>query len=499
MMIPTAIGNLCNASDLLEVWIDPVNRKDIVQFTSKGIIIETIRGSSARAIVSPSQYDELKQMGFHVQLIGDKRVNRNFDGYHTYESLTTELIGIQAAHPDICRLISIGKSYLGKDLWFMKITDHPDTDEDEPEVKYIATMHGDEPVGMELTLYLIRYLTDNYGSDSRITHLINEIELWIMPLMNPDGLGQQNRMNAQGFDLNRSFPDRVSDPINTVTGRPIEVQHIMNWQFHHSPVLGANFHGGALVVNYPFDSDPDYWATYSKTPDDDVFIQMSLTYSSANLSMFNNPEFYHGITNGIAWYIVFGGMQDWNYVWMGCHEVTLEVCNEKAPNILDIPKLWNENRESMIAYMEWALKGIRGIVTDSATHTPLPATIRVVGRDHNVFTDPDVGNYHRILLPGIYTIEVSSKGYATKRIENIIVQSDTATRIDVQLDYLYYSDLNQDGKWDIADAIIILQMLTGIKIDLPAQFQFKDDSNFDGRIGMEEVINVFRNVSAYDQ
>ena len=58
--------------------------------------------------------------------------------YHSYSELTTELGAYAAAHPDIARLVSIGRSIQGRDLWAMKITDNPDAEEDEPEVKYVA-------------------------------------------------------------------------------------------------------------------------------------------------------------------------------------------------------------------------------------------------------------------------------------------------------------------------------------------------------------------------
>jgi carboxypeptidase D len=173
--------------------------------------------------------------------------------YHDYTALPTKLQQVAAAYPAITRLVSAGQSVQGRELWWLKITDNPDADEDEPGFKYISTMHGDEPVGTELLIRLIDHLTTGYGSDSRVRQIVDQVELWVLPMMNPDGNTLSQRYNAGGVDLNRDFPDQFTDPIDTTAGRAIETQRLMNWQFGHNTVLSANFHTGAVVVNYPFD------------------------------------------------------------------------------------------------------------------------------------------------------------------------------------------------------------------------------------------------------
>ena len=115
----------------------------------------------------------------------------------------------------------------------------------EPEFRYISTMHGDEWLGNEMCLYLIDHLTDNYGSDPDITEMVDEIDIWIMPLMNPDGYVSGSRYNANFVDLNRNFPDPYTSPDNTTDGREPETAVIMNWSFASSFSLSANFHAGA--------------------------------------------------------------------------------------------------------------------------------------------------------------------------------------------------------------------------------------------------------------
>ncbi len=357
--------------------------------------------------------------------------------YHSYDEIVTELQGIAAANPDLCQLYNIGPTVQGRALWFMKISDNVDIEEDELEFKYISTMHGDEPVGMEMCLNFINMLVDRYGIDPEITDLVNETEIWVMPLMNPDGYTMGTRYNANGVDLNRDFPDRVDDPVNTPAGRAIETQDVMLWNFDHQPVFSANFHTGALVANYPWDHCFDPQANHAYTDDHDVFLAAAQTYSYNNPPMWNNNwgSFQNGTVNGVDWYQISGGMQDWNYVWMGDMDITMELSNISWPPSSALPGLWEDNRDAMIAYIQFAHRGVRGIVTDAVTGLPLAAEIEVSGRDDYVtFTDPDVGDYHRVLMPGIYDLEIRSFGYWSAHLNGVEVFEGEPTRMDVALE-----------------------------------------------------------------
>ncbi len=420
--------------DVAVVRIDGISHDQVTRLTLDGFDVAGVRADTARLYVTPEQYFELLRRGFDVKRLPTPGADSGARaGYRSFAQLSSDLQALEAANPTIFDLKSIGTSVQGRDLWFMKISDNVAAEEDEPEFKYISTMHGDEPVGTELCVYLIEHLAAQYGSDQEITDLVNETEIWIMPLMNPDGYESGSRYNANGVDLNRDFPDRVTDPVNTVTGRTKETRRVMNWGFDHSPVMSANFHTGALVVNYLYDSDPDPYTWYSACPDDALVIEMSLTYSELNSPMYNSWYFSQGITNGAAWYVIYGGMQDWNYVWQGCFDATIELSDDPWPPSSSLPGLWNDNRDSMLAYMEWCHKGVRGLVTDSVTGAPIDATVEVEGIDHEVFTDPDVGDYHRILLPGTYDLTFTADGYFSQTINNITVGSGDAIRVDVPM------------------------------------------------------------------
>jgi carboxypeptidase T len=143
------------------------------------------------------------------------------EGYHSYTELTTQVAAVAAAHPDIVSRFSIGKSYKGRDLWAVKISDNVAIDEPEPEVLFDAGHHADEHMGTEMTLHILHWLVDGYGSDARITDIVNTREVWIVFLMNPDGaefdikndrfhFWRKNRQptpgsSSIGTDLNRNY------------------------------------------------------------------------------------------------------------------------------------------------------------------------------------------------------------------------------------------------------------------------------------------------------
>ena len=316
-------------------------------------------------------------------------------------------------YPNICQLVQFGTSVQNRPLLMLKISDNATIEENEPELKYFGSIHGDEVVGYDMLIRLIQLLTTQYGIDPRITNMVNNTEIWINPMLNPDGYAAGIRYNANGIDLNRNFP--MPTGVQHPDGEPwaAETIAVMDFSNAHDFDLALNFHGGSLVINYPWDY------TTTLTPDNDLLIEMALTYSRENLPMYNSTEFLHGIVNGAAWYIVTGSMQDWNYHYTDCIEMTAEISNNKWPPASTLDTFWNENRESMLKYIEFAQNGVKGIVTNSSG-TPISATITVAGNSKLEHTDLPIGDYHRLLLPGTYQITASADGYIPQTV-NITV------------------------------------------------------------------------------
>ncbi len=363
--------------------------------------------------VTPAEAEALTRQGYRIRPIPNEglRAFRQYgpgtaglEAWPTYSQYVTRMQNLAAAHPDIVRLFSIGESVQMRDIWMLKITDNPDLDEDEPEVKYTSTIHGDEPVGTEMTIRLAELLADNYGTDPVLSALVNEMEIWLCPLHNPDGYVNGSRYNAHGVNLNRDFPDPITDPNDDPTGREPETRAMMLVGYDNRFVMGANYHGGAQVVNYPWDSFVGY------APDDAIFYDYGVGYAVRNPYIWNGG-FPNGVTRGWEWYIIHGGMQDWAYHWRHEHHVTIELSNTKWPPYSQMDSHWDANRDAMLWWMERSLTGARGVVLDAVTGEPLDATVDVVQLGKPVQTDSDAGNYHRLLLPGTYTLAVTSEGY----------------------------------------------------------------------------------------
>ena len=108
-------------------------------------------------------------------------------GYHTYAEVTSETLAITQAYPAIVRRVSLGKSFEGRDLWALKVSDNVGVNEAEPEVLIDANQHAREHLTVEQAMYLLNELTSQYASDQRIRDVVDSREIWIVPTVNPDG------------------------------------------------------------------------------------------------------------------------------------------------------------------------------------------------------------------------------------------------------------------------------------------------------------------------
>ncbi|KAG8450429.1 hypothetical protein GDO86_002911 [Hymenochirus boettgeri] len=377
------------------------------------------------------------------------------DHYYNYEQLSELLRSLQKAHPELCSLGTLGRSVQGRELWYVRLTVTPQSvPPDRPQFKYIGNMHGDETVSRQVLVYLTQYLLAQYGRDARITRLLNTTDIYIVPSLNPDGYeraqegncaGQKGgRSNAHNKDLNRSFPDQFSQ-VGAHTDFTLvpEVVAMMDWIRANRFVLSGNLHGGSVVASYPYDDSPQHIQEghYSKSPDDKVFKYLAKAYAENHPVMKTGQPgcqgesevFQDGITNGAQWYDVSGGMQDYNYVWANCFEVTFELSCCKYPLASKLAQEWEYNRESLIKFIEMVHIGAKGSVKDYVTGKEIEnATISVEGIDHNITTGK-VGDFQRLLAPGMYNITASGTGYLPQTIYDVEVKEGPATLIEFSL------------------------------------------------------------------
>lgn len=340
----------------------------------------------------------------------------SFADYPHFPEVKAKLEALAAKYPKLMKLTSIGQSIKGRDLLVMKISDNVEVDEVEPEFKYISSMHGDEITGRELTIRLIEEIGEKYGKDRELTDLVNNTELFIMPSMNPDGSELHQRGNARGVDLNRNFPD-MRETQNSSKGREVETQLVMAYQATRKFSLSANFHGGTIVANYPWDS------IYDLHPLNDLVIELSQGYADLNPEMKASREFDGGITNGAQWYIVRGGMQDWSYIWFNDLQITVELSHTKWPSYSDIPDFYRSNRDSMVQYMKEIHRGAGFKISRPGVE----GTVAIVDGKSN----KDMGSYsfsgsefYKVLPVGDYIFNVKEKGSASARSLNVRVDKN---------------------------------------------------------------------------
>ncbi|KAM6988122.1 carboxypeptidase D isoform 2-T2 [Tautogolabrus adspersus] len=383
-----------------------------------------------------------------------EEIVETYSKYYNYVELTGRLQSLAQSYPHIAALSSIGQSVEGRELWVMRITKDPNADAPgRPKFKYVGNMHGDETVSRQVLVYLVEYLLTKYGEEPRITELVNTTDIYIMPSMNPDGFEKSKegdcggesggRNNAKDMDLNRSFPDQY-DGTSTNPDKTPEVMAVIRWIQEKKFVLSGNLHGGTVVASYPFDDSASHQRQghYSQSADDSLFRHLALVYSQHHDVMKtgqpNCPDtmdetFKDGITNGAQWYDVPGGMQDYNYLYGNCLEITMELSCCKYPPAYELQKEWDLNRESLLAYIEQVHIGVHGYVKEAVDGTALSDVSIVVESIRHNLTTGEYGEYYRLLLPGTYNITAVASGYTSMTVQGVQVMEGKATELNFTL------------------------------------------------------------------
>ncbi|KAG2462598.1 inactive carboxypeptidase-like protein X2 [Polypterus senegalus] len=387
--------------------------------------------------------------------------------HHSYKEMRQLMKVVNEMCPNITRIYNIGKSHNGQKLYAIEISDNPGEHEvGEPEFRYSAGAHGNEILGRELLLLLMQFMCQEYlAGNPRIIHLVEATRIHLLPSINPDGydkaaeVGSElggwslGRWTQDGIDINHNFPDLNSilweaesrkwvprKPSNHHIPIPewylsenatvaAETRAVIAWMEKIPFVLGGNLQGGELVVTYPYDMSRTQWSTkeYTPTPDDHVFRWLAFSYASthrlmtdASRRVCHTEDFAKedGTINGASWHTVAGSMNDFSYLHTNCFELSMYVGCDKFPHQSELPQEWENNRESLIVFMEQVHRGIKGVVRDIQGKGIPNAIVAVEGINHDIRTAAD-GDYWRLLNPGEYKVTARAEGYslATKVCE----------------------------------------------------------------------------------
>ncbi|XP_048865352.1 inactive carboxypeptidase-like protein X2 isoform X2 [Brienomyrus brachyistius] len=379
--------------------------------------------------------------------------------HHGYKEMRQLMKTVNEMCPDITRIYNIGKSYNGLKLYAIEITDNPGQHEQgEPEFRYTAGSHGNEVLGRELLLLLMQFMCQEYlVGNLRVRHLVEETRIHLLPSVNPDGyekvfeLGSElggwslGRWTQDGLDIHHNFPDLNSVlweaesrkwvsrkvlnhhlPIpewyysknHTVA---VETRALISWMEKIPFVLGGNLQGGELVVTFPYDKARSQWKVQEQSPtaDDPVFRWLAFSYASTHRLMTDagrrvchTEDFAkeEGTINGASWHTAPGSMNDFSYLHTDCFELSMYVGCDKFPHESELAAEWENNRESLLVFMEQVHRGIKGVVRDMQGRGIANGTISVEGINHDIHTAAD-GDYWRLLNPGEYRVTVRAQGY----------------------------------------------------------------------------------------
>jgi hypothetical protein len=430
-----------------EVTIPYTDRKSIDLLTVN-ISILSVKNKIVYVSLSPLTVEWFILQKYEYQIVGKiqtkglvsaSNLNQamNWDKYPTYLQYDSIMQSFSKLYPSLCRLDTIGTSVNGKLVLALKISGNPAIDGYKPAVFYTSTMHGDETGGFIMMLHLADYLLKNYSVSSRVKNLVDNLEIWINPLANPDGtygsgntITSPTRYNANGYDLNRNFPD----PFTPNTVKQKETLDMMKFMRKHNFVLSANFHSGEEVVNYPWDR----WLSRFHA-DDSWFNSISRAYADT-AHVYAGPAYMNfldnGVTRGAVWYIVYGGRQDFMTWELQGREVTIEIDDQYVTPAAQLTLLWQNNWHSLLGYLENALYGIHGLVRDVNTHNPVPAKVFIDGYDKDssqVYSDTLTGSFVRFLSPGLWNLTFSAKDYRPVTMSNINVTSRQETDLIVDM------------------------------------------------------------------
>ena len=415
-----------------------VDKPAEIQAISNICSVDGTDGHTVVAYANQQEYDKLLQAGYQpnlqtppslreeAKMWDGNRATYAWDSYLSYGDYVSMMEGFPSSVTNgaNCTFIDLGTLSTTNHRRILGVRLNNGYPDGKPKFLYTSTMHGDEVTGMILMLRLINEFCTS--TDTRIQNILNNVDLFIFPCTNPDGTyyGGNNsvsgarRYNGNGVDLNRHFPD-FDDGVHPdgASYYQDECQWMMDLAQEYLFTMGANYHGGAEVMNYP-------WDTYQPLhPDDAWWRYVSLEYVSnarANYSSYMTDTESNGITNGYAWYTITGSRQDYMNYYGQCREITIECSSTKTPSASQLPNFWNYNHIAMLAYIEQCLNGVHGIVDDAVTNLPIEGvTVTVENHDalgSSVSTHA-IGDFHRPIKGGTYTFTFSKQGYYPQSVQ----------------------------------------------------------------------------------
>ncbi len=335
-----------------------------------GAAIDAVDGFNLVITATEREARAVGRMGFGVTLlptespstgIGTLDFPSSDSGYHNFAELTSEVNAIVSAHSNIARRSVVGTSYQGRDIMAIKISDNVATDENEPEVLFTHHQHAREHLTVEMAIYLLHQLADNYGSDSRITNLVNNREIWILPDLNPDGGEYDIATGAYRSWRKNRQPNSGSSNVGTdnfVRSRVIGGKQQIK--------AGIDFHTYSQLILWP------YGYTFS-----DTATGLTQDDRAAHAALGQNMASTNGYTpeQSSDLYIADGTINDWLWGSQKIFTYTFEMYPGSSggggfyPPDEVIPRETSRNREAVLRLLEYS-DCVYRIISKQAQYCP---------------------------------------------------------------------------------------------------------------------------------
>ncbi|KZS38024.1 hypothetical protein AWE51_18435 [Aquimarina aggregata] len=249
-------------------------------------------------------------------------------GFHKFDEAIAALDKMRQLYPELITVkSSIGTTEQGRSIYMVKISDNADTDENEDEMLFTSIHHAREPMGLSQNLFYMWYLLENYNSNDEIKTLVDNTELYFIPVINPDGYtyNQQTNPNGGGFwrknrsnngngtfgvDLNRNYSYRWGGASNNTNSQTyqgpsgfseLETQAIRDFTNQHEFIAALNYHSFSNLLIHPWG-----YSSNTFTPDQSTFVAMGNYMTEEN-------SYAVGTPNQTVGYNATGSSDDWMY------------------------------------------------------------------------------------------------------------------------------------------------------------------------------------------
>ena len=366
---------------LVKIFYSGISEKEAI--VAEDIDIWEVQENHVVANVTREELAKLEQTGFPVELLRDKAKgledgNKPAGGKGelplvAYRNLADTISALQALEtPGLAKVYDVGDTIEGRDIWAIKISDNVETDEDEPEVFFCGCHHAREWITVEVALRLAEHLVNGYSTSQAIRDLVDNAEIWILPVVNPDGYKyswdtyrywRKNRRDngdgTFGVDPNRNYGYRwggigSSGSTSSDTYRGTSSFSEPETQAVRDLVLARDFKAIITYHNYGQLILYSWGYTYNPCPHAGLFAMM--TQEMADL-IFAVHGYTYTAQQSSDLYKTSGDTTDWAYGDQGIPAFTIEL--RPLSGGFDLPTnqiipTFEENWPAAEFIIEWA-------------------------------------------------------------------------------------------------------------------------------------------------